>query len=83
MYELFHVGQLLRCKVTDSNRAGKTGKWKPKLTIQPNNINQNLTSDMLKTGLVNGNPKKNNFRTLFSSLSVNIVISTLFSSMNV
>ena len=52
MYELFHVGQLLRCKVTDSNRAGKTGRWKPKVTIQPSNVNQNLTADILKTGLV-------------------------------
>ena len=52
--ELYHVGQPLRCKVIecDTLEENKKGKWKPKLTVNPKDVNQNLTSASLKSDVV-------------------------------
>ena len=49
--QLFRVGQLVRCKIIDE-KPGKLGKWKPKLTINPTEVNQNLTASNVKPDVV-------------------------------
>ena len=52
--ELFRVGQPVRCKIVDSapRDNSKRGMWKPKLTINPKEVNENLTASSLKANLV-------------------------------
>lgn len=52
--ELFHVGQPVRCKVVDcgTDFNNKKGKWKPKLTINPRDVNENISVSCLKTDVV-------------------------------
>ena len=49
--QLFRVGQLVRCKIIDEKPA-KLGTWKPKLTINPTEVNQNLTASNVKPDVV-------------------------------